>query len=78
MYLAYELTDKSYQQIGRSFSYHHTTVMEAVGRVQARIDPHSPEYDAKFAATLARCRARLEVMPGDDVVMVGAEYTVAI
>ena len=78
MFLAHELTAKSYPQIGMVFDRDHTTVLSAIYRVKLRVDPHSHKYDADFAATLTKCRARLEAMPSNDMVMVGAEYRMAI
>jgi hypothetical protein len=61
MYLCSALTGKSLPAIGRSFGgKDHTTVLHAIRKVRALIDPDSRAFDASIAEAVKALRAELE------------------
>ncbi|WP_426526862.1 helix-turn-helix domain-containing protein [Bradyrhizobium sp. McL0615] len=61
MYLCSALTGKSLPAIGRSFGgKDHTTVLHAIRKVKALIDPDNGTFDAGIAEAVKALRAELE------------------
>ena len=65
MYLAKELTGRSLPEIGRRFGGRdHTTVLHAVRKIAALIDPANPKFNSDLAEKVKALRAALEASLG--------------
>lgn len=72
MYLAFDLTGRSYFVIGRVFGRHHTTVMQGVRAVRYRM-ADDPQVRAEVAVAREKCRAAVGESPRVELALRTAE-----